>query len=234
MAKPKTVVLCSGGLNSAVLSMMARQEHIIALLHARFKHRSDEIETALFEKQVEFFEPQQHLTIEMPHYVTIGGNARVSRKYNMEDARAIGEGRSTCHVPGLVSGLLSAAFSWASVIGAAKIMIGVSEDLGPPAPRTASVYPDYAREHIEMCRHAFAAASMQKPITVEMPLIDLRRTDIIKLGHRLGTPFELTWSCLASNETPCGACIGCATRARGFVDAGIPDPILTKELATAR
>ncbi|MBX3395275.1 MAG: 7-cyano-7-deazaguanine synthase [Phycisphaerae bacterium] len=234
MAKPKAVVLCSGGLNSAVLSMMARQEHIIALLHARFKHRSDEKEAALFEKQVEFLEPQQHLTIEMPHYVTIGGNARVSRKYNMEDARAIGEGRSTCHVPGLISGLLSAAFTWANVIGAGKIMIGVSEDLGPPAPRTASIYPDYSREHLEMCRHAITAASMQKTIAVEMPLIDLRRAEIISLGHRLGAPFNLTWSCLASNDAPCGACIGCATRARGFVDAGIPDPILTKEPAMAR
>lgn len=234
MAKTKAVVLCSGGLNSTVLTSIARQEHVITMLHVRFGHRAEEKELALFEKQVEHFDPQQNLIIDLPHVASIGGNARVSRKQTLEDARAMGDEPSNGYVPGLISSLLSAAFTWANVIGAGRILIGLSEDLGPPSPRTSSIYPDYSREHVELCGNAFLMASTAKPVKVEMPLIDLSRTDIVKLGQRLGTPFELTWSCLSSGEEPCGACVGCATRAHGFVEAGLGDPIRAREMAEAR
>lgn len=234
MAKSKAVILCSGGLNSAVVAAVAQPEYSLAFLHVRFGHRAADRESQFFERLVDYFDPTQHATIEMPHFSSMGGNARVSRKYALEDARAISEGKSNGYVPGLVSTMLSAAYTWANVIGAQKIMIGVSEDLGPPAPRTSTIYPDYAREHIELCNQAFAIASAGKPILVEAPLIDLQRSEIIKLGQRANTPFDLTWSCLSSNEEPCGACLGCATRSRGFVDAGLPDPLLVRETAGAR
>ncbi len=233
MAKQKAVILSSGGLNSTVVTAMAQQEHAPAMLHVRFGHRAGDKEHALFLRQIENFSPQHHLVVDMPHFIAMGGNARVSRKYNMEDARAMHDGRSNSHIPGLIGTLICAAYTWANVIGANKIMLGVSEDLGPPSPRTGSIFPDYTREHIELIKHALLSASGQKPITIETPIIDLNRADIIKLGGRLGVPFDLTWSCLSSGDTPCGACIGCATRARGFVDAGVADPILTREPAMA-
>ncbi len=234
MAKPKAIVLCSGGLNSAVMAAVAQQENTLAMLHVRFGHRAADRESQFFDRQVDQLDPAQHLAIDMPHFATIGGNARVSKKYALEDARAISDGKSNGYVPGMVGSLLSAAFSWASVIGAQRILIGLSEDLGPPGPRTSTIYPDYSREVVELCNQAFAMASVAKPISIEAPMIDLQRSDIIKLGRRANAPFEYTWSCLSNGEEPCGACIGCATRARGFVDAGIPDPLLVKEAIGVR
>jgi 7-cyano-7-deazaguanine synthase len=226
MTTEKAVILCSGGLNSAVATSVASKEYAVKLLHVRYGHRAQTKETALFEKQAQFFNVQDRLVVDMPHFAAIGGNARVSRKRQIEDALALGEGTSNCYVPGLIAGLLSAAFDWAWVIGASKVFLGVSEDLGPPAPRTNGLYPDYSREYLQLCGHLFAQASQGKTIGIETPLIDMNRSDIVKLGNRLNTPFELTWSCLSSGTEACGACVGCATRNRGFLDAAVPDPVL--------
>jgi len=226
MAQGKAVVLCSGGLNSAVVTSLAIKEQVVAMLHVRFGHRAAEREAELFEKQADFFDVRERLVVDMPHFAEIGGNARVSRKHQIEDALALGEGPSNTYVPGLISGLLSVGFSWATTIGANKLLLGVSEDLGPTGPRTRSVHPDYSQEFIQLCSHLFHEASPWNRISVEAPIIDLGRAEIVKIGHRLGTPFELTWSCLSSGTEPCGACLGCATRGRGFLDATVPDPIM--------
>ncbi len=225
-AKERVLVLCSGGLNSAVTATIASHEHTLAMLHVHFGHRAAVKEAELFEKQAEFYGADEKMVVELPHLAMIGGNGRVNRKLQIEDAMALGEGKSNCYIPGLVGTLLGVGFSWASVLGARKVYLGVSEDLGPPGPRTSGIYPDYSREYVELCKHAFEVASPVKPISIETPVIDLSRSEIVKLGNRLGTPFDLTWSCISSNHEPCGGCLGCATRNRGFLDAAIPDPIL--------
>jgi 7-cyano-7-deazaguanine synthase len=229
----KAVILCSGGLNSAVVTSIASKEYAAKLLHVRYGHRAQAKEAVLFEKQAEFFNISEKLIVDMPHFVAIGGNARISRKRQIEDALALGEGTSNCYVPGLMMGLLSAAFDWAWVIGASKIFLGVSEDLGPPAPKTSSIYPDYSRDYIQLCGHLLAEVSRGKSISIETPLIDMNRSDIVKLGNRMSTPFDLTWSCLSSPTEACGACVGCATRGRGFLDAAVPDPVLFAASARA-
>ena len=231
MAKGKIVVLCSGGMNSTVAATIAKHSHTLALLHVRFGHRAAEREAELFEKQTEFFGVKDQIIVDMPHFAQIGGNARVNRKLQVEDAMAVGESKANTYIPGLITTLLGVGFTWASAIGATRISLGVSEDLGPPGPRTSSIYHDFSRDHIDLCREALAVASYQNPITIDTPLIDLSRTEIVKLGNRVGAPLELTWSCLSSGNQPCGACVGCATRNRGFLDAGLPDPILCAEPA---
>lgn len=233
MTKEKAVVLCSGGLNSAVTATIALNEHDVALLHVRFEHRAADREAELFEKQAEYFETSQELVVNLPHLAMMGGSARINPDLHIEDVMTIGDGKSSSYIPGLIGTLLNVGFTWASTIGASKVFLGVSEELGPPAPRLSSIYPDYSREYIELCKHAYAIASPYRPITIEMPIIDLSRTEIVKLGNRLGTPFSLTWSCISSGTEPCGVCIGCATRNRGFLDAAIPDPGLCKETKTA-
>ncbi len=226
MAGEKSVVLCSGGLNSAVAAAIIVKESTAALLHVRYGNRAAEREEALFEKQADFFGVKERLVVDLPHLAVIGGNARVSRNRQVEDALAVGEGPCNCYVPGLIGTLVNVGLSWASTIGASKIVLGVSEDLGPPAPKTRSVFPDYSREFLLLCNHLVEDCTRHRPITVDAPIIDLKRSEIIKIGNRLNAPLDQTWSCLSSGSEPCGGCIGCATRSRGFLDAGIPDPLL--------
>ena len=226
MAKETAVVLCSGGLTSTVVAHAAAQEFNRALLHVNFPHRSAKREATCFDEQVKALSPDKWLTVDMPHFEQIGGNARVSRKMQIEDAMAIGDARSNAHVPGMIGTFIGAAYNWAHTIGASRILVGVVEELGPPAPRLATIYPDYSCEFIELAKQAYEIASPERQFIVEAPLIDLNRTEIVKLGKRLNVPFEWTWSCLSMAEEPCGGCIGCATRNRGFIEAGFPDPVL--------
>ena len=228
MKMEKAVVLCSGGLNSAVVTSIARQEHDIALLHVRWGDRAEAKETDLYERLADALGVGERMCVDLPHLAVIGGNARVNKRRQIEDALALGDGPTNCYVPGLISGLLSAGFSYASNIGATRVYIGVSENLGPPAPQTSRLYPDYSREYLLLFNHLSSAATPDKPISLETPVADLNRADIVRLGNRLKTPFELTWSCLVGTNEPCGRCIGCATRNRGFLDAAVPDPLLRR------
>lgn len=237
MKNDKVIVLCSGGLNSAVVTSLAAADYQPALLHVRLGHRASAKEDALFKQFADRMDAHNRLTLDLPHFAEINGTARMNRKGLIEDAMALSENPSNCHMPGMIGSLLFAAYTWAWHIGASKIFLGVSENLGPPPPPTCRIYPDYSREFVQLCRHTFFVASGKRAIEIETPVISLERSDIVRLGRRFGTPFELTWSCLARGDVPCTRCAGCATRNRGFLEVGIPDPVIMQaegEIASRR
>jgi len=225
-AREKAVVLSSGGLNSAVLASIASADFEPAMLHVRFDHRAAEKEHSLFTQQADFFEARHRQIVEMPHLAALSTSARVNRKKQIEDVLAIAEQDNNCYIPGLVGSLVQAAITWAAELNATRIYLGVSENLGPPGPRTGGVFPDYAREHAQLMQHLVEVALPRRRVVLETPLIELSRSEIIKLGRRLHSPFELTWSCFSSGTEPCGGCLGCATRNRGFLEAAAADPLM--------
>ena len=94
-----------------------------------------------------------------------------------------------------------------------------------------SGYPDCRPEFYENMRRTLELGSKlwteyAVPIRIETPIIDLTKAEIATLGIRLGAPLEHTWSCYQGGEAPCGSCDSCILRARGFAEAGIPDPLL--------
>ena len=64
-----------------------------------------------------------------------------------------------------------------------------------------------------------------RKITIETPLQDLSKKDIVLLGTKLGAPFQFTHSCYKGGEKACGICDSCKLRLRGFAEAGVEDPI---------
>lgn len=228
MSKQRAVILVSGGLNSAVMTALTREDHDLCAMHARYGHRAADHEFDLFTKQADHFLIKERMTIDFPWFESIGGSARVNRKKQIEDVLSLSEAESNCHTPGLIGSLLSAAFNWAADLGAQTIFLGTCENLGPPGPRTSSVFPDHSRDYLQLAQQSMQIAFPWRRITIEAPLLDMSRAEIVKLGKRLKVPFELTWSCLSNGTKPCGGCLGCATRNRGFLDATVPDPLLLK------
>jgi 7-cyano-7-deazaguanine synthase len=57
------------------------------------------------------------------------------------------------------------------------------------------------------------------------PLLHLNKKQIVRLGHRLKVPFQLTWSCYGGGRHPCEKCDACCLRAKGFEEAGLKDPL---------
>ncbi len=65
-------------------------------------------------------------------------------------------------------------------------------------------------------------------MSIRTPIIFLSKAEIARMGIELGAPLEYTWSCYEGGEIPCGECDSCRLRAKGFAEAGIRDPLLTR------
>lgn len=93
-----------------------------------------------------------------------------------------------------------------------------------------SGYPDCRPAFIESFRATAALALKRgvegRPVEVRTPLAERDKAEIVTLGMGLGAPLHLTWSCYRGGFEPCRDCDACRLRAKGFADAGVPDPAL--------
>ena len=127
------------------------------------------------------------------------------------------------YVPARNTIFLSLCLGWAEAAGARDIFIGVNA-------LDYSGYPDCRPEFIHafeaMANRATKAGVEGDRFTVRTPLIELSKAGIVREGARLGLDPALSWSCY--DPTPdarhCGLCDSCRLRARGFAEAGLPDP----------
>ncbi len=226
----KAVVLVSGGVNSLVAAAAAREQYEPALLHVGWGHRSDTREAACFEQIAATLKIEQARTADLNCFLTIGNGARVSKRQAIEDADALSPGDVTTPPSfslGLLPSLLSLAAAWAASLSARRIIIGTCENPGTLAVDHAHLYPDYRREFMQAFNLMLQYGKpRERELLVEAPLLELSRAEIVKLGDVMGVPFEHTWSCFSSSDEPCGRCLGCANRTNGFLQAGIPDPLL--------
>jgi 7-cyano-7-deazaguanine synthase len=94
-----------------------------------------------------------------------------------------------------------------------------------------SGYPDCRPEYYAAAGEALRLGSKLGtrygvPLRIETPLIRLTKGEIVRRAVAAGAPLEHTWSCYAGGERPCGRCDSCLLRAKGFAEAGLPDPAL--------
>lgn len=217
MSKPLAVVLLSGGMDSALCASIASLEYTLAFLHIQYGQRTAKKELECFKKLCHYFNPHKVLIVEAPFLKDIGGSSLTDENLPIPEDHQ--EGIPSTYVPFRNGIFLSIATAWAETLGAKKIFIGVNQ-------RDFSGYPD--------CREAFIKAFNQailegtKPetqIQIETPLMNLSKKEIVELGRKLNTPFELTWSCYKENDIACGKCSSCKLRLKAFNEAGIKDPI---------
>lgn len=94
-----------------------------------------------------------------------------------------------------------------------------------------SGYPDCRPEFYDSITEVLRLGSKvgtayNVPIRIEAPIIRMSKEEIVRYALELGAPLQLTWSCYAGADRPCGACDSCELRAAGFAAAGVPDPAL--------
>ena len=121
------------------------------------------------------------------------------------------------YVPGRNTIFLSFALSYAETTKADALFIGANAV-------DFSGYPD--------CRPGYYGAwnallkQLGVSVRIKSPLVRMTKAQIVRLGVRLGVPYENTWSCYGGGGKPCGNCDSCTYRARGFSEAKIADPAL--------
>jgi 7-cyano-7-deazaguanine synthase len=218
----KAVVLLSGGMDSCVTAAIANETHGLALLHASYGQRTERRERQSFDDIADFYKVRERLVIRLDSLTQIGGSALTDYRIAVpEEGKALGAaaGIPITYVPFRNAHFLSAAVSWAEVIGANSIFVGAVEE-------DSSGYPD--------CRPAYYRAFEQviregtRPethIEIVTPVIGMKKSEIVRRGMELGAPLDRTWSCYQFEDEACGICDSCRLRLGAFSRAGYSDPI---------
>lgn len=217
--RERAVVLLSGGMDSCVCAALAARDYQAAALHVDYGQRTEMRETRAFSSICDRLGIRPRLVLKNPLFRAIGGSALTDDTVAIPEAGAqIGQQIPVTYVPFRNANLLSAAVSWAEVLGATKILIGAVE-------QDSSGYPDCRPAFYEAFNQAIRTGTRDGNIEVVTPLIGLRKAEIVRLGLELGAPFDLTWSCYSREDAACGVCESCVLRLRAFEAAGASDPI---------
>ena len=214
------VILLSGGLDSATVLALARQQNFAcyALSVDYGQRHSAELAAARRVAQALGAVEQRVISIDLTGF---GGSALTDARIAVPEQPT--QGIPLTYVPARNTIMLSLALAWAEVLQAQDIFIGVNAV-------DYSGYPDCRPEYIEaferMANLATRAAVEGKRLTLHAPLLHLSKAGIIKRGTLLGVDYSLTVSCYQAYEEgyACGVCDSCRLRRAGFETAGMPDP----------
>lgn len=231
--KKRAVVLLSGGMDSCVCAAIAARDYDASAMHVMYGQRTEERERRSFEGICDALGIPRRMIIRMDALRQIGGSALTDTSIAVPEAGAGFEGRAPdaqspkpgapsqvpiTYVPFRNAHFLSAAVSWAEVLGAGRILIGAVE-------QDSSGYPDCRPAYYQAFQQLIRTGTRDGSIRVETPLISMRKHEIVRRGLELSAPFHVTWSCYTGNQAACGTCESCILRLRAFAEAGIDDPI---------
>lgn len=223
------VVLASGGMDSAVVLAMAREQgfavHALSVRYGQ-RHTSELDAAARLARAMGLPHKVVHVDLR-----SIGGSALTDDAIDVPtdaDGHAVGADAPagaipSTYVPARNTTMLSVALGWAEVLGARDIFCGVNAV-------DYSGYPDCRPEFIEaferLANLATRAGVEGAGLRVHAPLQHLSKADIAREGVRLGVDFAATVSCYQADAQgrACGHCDACRLRAQGFAQAGLPDP----------
>jgi 7-cyano-7-deazaguanine synthase len=219
MTRPLAVVCVSGGMDSSVTAAIASATHRLAFLHAHYGQRTQERELQSFRLLADHFQVEHTLVVDFTALADIGGSSLTDEAVPVREGEPQPGVVPTSYVPFRNAHLLSAATSWAEVLGAEAIFVGaVWED--------SSGYPDCRPEFYRAFQEAIRLGTRPETrIEIVTPVIGLTKAEIVTRGLALGVPFEKTWSCYQGRDEACGACESCRLRLRGFAEADARDPL---------
>jgi 7-cyano-7-deazaguanine synthase len=217
--RPLAIVLASGGMDSCVTTAMANLDYRLAMLHVAYGQRTEARELRAFHALADFYKAEHRLVCRVDHLRQIGGSSLTDPDITVERANLERRDIPTSYVPFRNAHFLSIAVSWGEVLGARQIFIGaVAED--------SSGYPDCRPEYYAAFNRVIAAGTKpETQLEIVTPVIQMRKSEIVRRGRELGAPFALTWSCYRGQDAACGVCDSCALRLRAFQEAGLEDPI---------
>ncbi len=233
LQKPRAIVLLSGGLDSTTCLAWAQAKfECFALSFSYGQRHSSELDAA---RALAKRAGVEHRIIDID-LRQLGGSALTDDNIDIpEDSDLESQTENyrqnqpgaipVTYVPARNTIFLSYALAAAEVIDAHKIVIGINAV-------DYSGYPDCRPEYIEAFAKMAALATKSgvegNPITIETPLLNLSKADIIRLGLAHGVDYSQTISCYQADAQghACGRCDSCRLRHQGFVDAGVTDPTL--------
>lgn len=227
----KALVLSSGGVDSTTCVGIAVDKYgkdnvITASLYYGQKHDK---ELGCARKVAEYY-GVKHIEEDISNIMKyasnvcslVKGGKDIEHKSYAEQIEENGEGRVATYVPFRNGLLLSIATAYADSLfpnEEVEIYYGAHAD-----DATGNAYADCSPEFAEAMNNAINIGTYGK-ISVERPLINMNKTEVVKTGLELNVPYNLTWSCYEGKEKQCGKCGTCIDRREAFLKNGVEDPV---------
>ncbi|MEE3237713.1 MAG: 7-cyano-7-deazaguanine synthase QueC [Pseudomonadota bacterium] len=220
MNRKKAIVLVSGGLDSATCLAIAKaQNYECYAISFEYGQRSrSELQAAKEIVAAARIVEHKIFSLQMDE---LGSSALTDVHIKVPEEES--EGIPVTYVPARNTVFLSYALAWTEVLKGEAIFMGLNA-------RDYSGYPDCRPEYVAAFQQLINLATKRSVeggiIKLETPLIDLNKSEIIKIGLRLGVNYGNTVSCYQADASgrACGRCDSCRFRHKGFVDAGVDDP----------
>lgn len=208
--KPRSLVVCSGGLDSVVSAVYVQKVlgHEVELIHFNYGSRAEAPEMVAIRRVAEELGIPLHIK-SLPNVWDIED----SNLLQSDGVIAGGEaGAEFAHewVPARNLVMLAVATAYAEAKGFVHIVLGNNLE-------EAGAYPDNEPEFIAKFNDLLPfAVGDGKRVSVIMPVGNMMKHEIVKLGHDIGAPMHLTWSCYRRGVYHCGKCGPCFMRRTAF------------------
>ena len=226
-ARSRAVVCLSGGMDSTVCATLAARDYDSYGLHFSYGQRTQARELRAARDVAKAVGLRELMELDTDLFRRIGGSAltdetiavpHAAQSGQSEEQLGLGGEVPVTYVPFRNAHFLSAAVSWAEILGAKTVFIGAVE-------QDSSGYPDCRPAYYEAFNELIRMGTKEGDIAVVTPLITLRKHEIVRLGVELGAPLHVSWSCYSGETEACGVCESCDLRLRAFAAAGVTDPI---------
>lgn len=213
----RTLVICSGGLDSVSLAHIVASEHQLTRLVSFDYGQRHRKELDFAADAARRLRVPHHLIDMRPVGAALTGSA-LTDDVDVPDGHYAEETMRVTVVPNRNAIMLAIGFGVAAANG--DEAVGTAVHGGDHF-----IYPD--------CRPAFTQSfeAMQRAaldgyanVRLHAPFVEVSKADIVREGARHGTPFAQTWSCYKGGAVHCGRCGTCVERREAFHLARIEDP----------
>ncbi len=215
----KAVCVMSGGMDSTLAAYMVKNDdYEIVGVHFNYAQRTQSKELECFHNICKDLNVSNKYILDLDFFQQLGASALTDKNIDVPTA-GVEEGIPVTYVPFRNGIFLSMAAAIAEKEGAELIVIGVVEE-------DSSGYPDCRESYIKSMQESINLGTKDDThIEIYMPLVHLKKSQIVQKSLQLNVPLQHTWSCYKNEQKACGVCDSCRLRLNGFKIAGVNDPI---------
>ncbi len=216
----KAVCIMSGGMDSTLSAYIIKNEgYEIVAVHFNYDQRTQKKELECFDNICNDLDVKEKYILDLDFFNRLGASALTDITIDVP-TNGLEDGVPITYVPFRNGIFLSMAAAIAEKEKASIISIGVVEE-------DSSGYPDCRESYIKSMQESINLGTKDETnIIISMPLVNLKKSQIVQKALELDVPLKFTWSCYKNEDKACGVCDSCRLRLNGFKKAGVQDPIV--------
>ena len=219
----KTIVVCSGGLDSVTLAYKVASEHSLHSLISFDYGQRHKKELDYAARTARDLGVKHHIVDLTSVGALLGGSSLTSDDIAVPDGHYAEETMRITVVPNRNAIMLAVAFGAAAAAGADAVATAVH---GGDHFIYPDCRPDFINAFSTMQNHALEGV---KDVSLYTPFVNVSKADIALEAGRLGVPVDLTWSCYKGHDTHCGRCGTCVERREALELACVKDPTVYED-----